>query len=412
MAVTPVRSYPPAFLRNPDPALPAYIAAGALFAGLAARGFLVPLQAHELGADRFTVGLLFTLSTLSAAILSLPAGFLADRFGRRSMVMLSAVLGGGSQVAIAFSGSVPLFAFWQVVGGLGAGAAQAAIFATVADTAPRDRVGRAMGWATLGMQVGFLAGPAVAGVLLTVVDLRGDLAVTSALYAIGLVVALGFPSERVHPERGIDVIGPLRELAVGRGFWAVVLGLFAATLLWGTVQAYLPLFGKEVLRLPGAAIGYLLALQAISNGLARIPGGRLVDRAPQKGRIVAAGILVYAVVVFLLPHTAGFWAPAVLLVGGVPFLATAFVAITVAFSQLSPPDRRGVAMGVYGTTLFVGLAVGPLAFGPVMSSSGYAAGFGLCAVSAVALSLVMLGARVADRRLRPAVALPPSAPGA
>lgn len=63
-----------------------YLAAGSIFAALAARGLLLPLRAHELGGDKVQVGLLFTVFTVTAAGLSLAAGFLADRFGRRSLI--------------------------------------------------------------------------------------------------------------------------------------------------------------------------------------------------------------------------------------------------------------------------------------------------------------------------------------
>ena len=48
-----------------------YVAAGASFAALSARGLTVPLYAHELGADRFQVGALFSVATLAAALLSM-----------------------------------------------------------------------------------------------------------------------------------------------------------------------------------------------------------------------------------------------------------------------------------------------------------------------------------------------------
>jgi MFS family permease len=391
--------------------LPISIAAGAFFAALAARGFLVPLRAHELGADRFTVGLLFTLATLSGAVLSMPAGFLADRFGRRRMVVISAVAGGLSQLAIAASSSVPLDELWQIVGGLGAGAAQAALFATVADSAPGHRLGRAMGWVTLSMQLGFLAGPAIAGVLLQFIDLKTDLALTCILYAVALATTVMFPRGRGRAAAGWNIVASLQEVARSPGFWPVVIGLFASTIVWGTVQAYLPLFAKEILLLPGAAIGYLLAIQAVSNGLSRIPGGWIVDRAPRKGPIVAAGVVVYSAAVIVLPHLHGFWLPAIVLALGVPALATAFIAISVSFSNLASPERRGVAMGMYGTVLYLGLAVGPAVFGGIMGTSGYVAGFTACAVTAIGLSLVMLGLREISHRGRPAVVLPPAAPG-
>src|SRR6202165_664564 len=66
-----------------------YIAAGASFAALSARGLTVPLYAHDLGANRFEVGALFSVSTLAAALLSLPSGVLGGRFGARSLVSIS-----------------------------------------------------------------------------------------------------------------------------------------------------------------------------------------------------------------------------------------------------------------------------------------------------------------------------------
>src|SRR5260370_10766332 len=77
-----------------------YIAAGASFAALSARGLTVPLYAHELGADRFQVGALFSVATLAAALLSMPAGVLIDRFGTRTLLTISLIIAAGSQAAM------------------------------------------------------------------------------------------------------------------------------------------------------------------------------------------------------------------------------------------------------------------------------------------------------------------------
>ena len=392
--------------------LPIYLSAGAFFAAIAARGFLVPLRAHELGADRFQVGLLFSLATLAGAALSLPAGLLADRFGRRSMVLFSALTGGVSQVLIATSASVPLDDAWQVIGGLGGGAAQAALFAALADAVPAARLGRAMGWLTLAMQVGFLGGPALGGALLNFMDLRAALAVTTVMYLLPLGLAPLISGAR-SSAASWDLVTPLREMARRRGFPAAMLAMFGATIVWGTVQAYLPLFGKEALGLSGPAIGYLLAIQAVFNGLSRVPGGRIVDRAQRKGVIVAVGIVGYSVAVLVLPHLVGFWAPAIVLSAAVPLLATAYVALSVTFSSLAPRNGMGVAMGLYGSVLFFGLGVGPAVFGEVMDRSGYVAGFTACGVAAIGIAVAGLLVRAYEPALRrqPAVVMPPPSPG-
>jgi MFS family permease len=387
-----------------------YVAAGAAFAALSARGLTVPLYAHELGADRFQVGALFSVATLAAALLSMPSGVLIDRFGTRRLIMFSILISAGSQLAMAFATSVaPLF-LWQIVGGLGVGAQQAALFSAVTALVPSGRLGRAMGWLTFSMQAGFFIGPSVAGLLLQWIDLRTDIAVTAAMLVLAIPGAL-VTSSAPQSGRGLALMEPLRALVRQPSFTPVVIGLVAATMAWGTVGAFLPIFGKENLGLPSAQIGLLLAIQAVANGLARIPGGRLVDRARHRWPIVFVGVMVFSVATIVLGHLSGFWAPVILLVLATPFIATVYVAIGVVFGDLSAGSTRGVTMGAYGTVLFVGLAAGPLAFGPIVQSYGYAAGFTVCAVVAMALAVVMAAFHAEPLRRRSEVPLPPATPG-
>ena len=388
-----------------------YIAAGASFAALAARGLTVPLYAHDLGADRFQVGALFSVATLAGAALSLPSGLLIDRFGPRALLAFSLVVAAGSQIAAAATTTVfPLFV-WQIVGGLGAGAQQAALFSAVTESVKSGRLGRAMGWLTMSMQVGFFVGPSIAGLLLTWLDIRTDLAVTTAMLVFAVPGALLASGTRQSVQRGLSLREPLRALVAQAAFVPMTIGLVAATLVWGTVGAFLPIFGKEALHLPGSQVGLLLALQAVANGLSRIPGGRLVDRARNRWPIVFVGVVVWSSATVVLGHLTGFWGPAILLIAATPFMATVYVAIGVVFGDLSAASTRGVTMGMYGTILFLGLAAGPLVFGPVVKNNGYAAGFTACAAVAIALALVLAAFHAEPLRRRVGVRLPPPTPG-
>lgn len=366
-----------------------YVAAGALFAAIAARGLTVPLYAHDLGASRFTVGALFSVATLAGAFLSLPSGVLVDRFGSRTLLAVSVAMTAGSQLATALTPTVPPLFLWQVVGGLAAGIQQSAIFSAVTESVSRGKLGRAMGWLTFSMQAGFFLGPSVAGVLLRWIDVRTDIAVTTAVLLFALPGMIAASNTRQHTGRGLSLREPLRSLFRQPGFAPVTIGLVAMTLSWGTIGAFLPIFGKEALALPSAQVGYLLALQAVVNGASRIPAGRLVDRVAQRWPIIFAGGVVWSVAMAVIGHLTGFFWPAVVLAIGTPFMATAFVAIGVVFGDLSVASTRGVTMGMYGTILFLGLALGPLLYGPIVQGYGYAAGFSVCAVVSVVLVLVM-----------------------
>src|SRR5450759_853121 len=388
-----------------------YVAAGASFAALSARGLTVPLYAHDLGASRFEVGALFSVSTLAAALLSLPSGILVDRFGARALLAISFVLAAGSQLATAVTPSVaPLF-FWQVIGGLAGGVQQTALFSAVTESTSASRMGRTMGWLTFSMQAGFFLGPSVAGIALRWIDIRTDIAVTTALLLFAIPGALAASGTRQQTGRGLSLRAPLQALLRQRSFLPVTIGLVAATLVWGTIGAFLPVFGREALGLPSAQVGYLLALQAVVNGLSRLPGGRLVDRARHRWPIVFVGVLGWSAACVVLGHLTGFVGPAIVLAAGTPFMATAFVAMGVVFADLSATSTRGVAMGMYGTILFLGLSAGPLVFGPVVQGYGYEAGFTACAVVASVLAVVMAAFHAEPLRPRTEVPLPPPAPG-
>jgi MFS family permease len=387
-----------------NPTLPIYVAAGCIFAAFAVRAFALPLRVLELGGDKVAVGLLFSVGTVTAAGLSLPAGFVADRFGKRALLLLSIGIGGLSQLGMGVASSVPPLFVWQALAGAGAAGAQAALMSTLVDVVPSARVGRAMGWLTLAFQVGFLTGPALAGMSLHWIDLGTALAVSTALFALALAMTLGI---RTAPGRevGWNLIGPLRAIAGSRAFAVATVGMLGATVLWGTLQAYLPVFGREQLRLSPEQIGYMIAIQAVANGLARIPGGRIVDRLPRRGLLVAFGLGIYAVAIAVLPHLSGFWATTLLLTISVPILATVYIALGVVFSNLSTAETRGVAMGVYGSVLYLGLGFGPAIFGTIMEHSGYLAGFTACAVTGLLLAALTAALRSSRVRLpRPAAA--------
>lgn len=388
-----------------------YVATAALFASIAARGLTVPLYAYGLGASRFEVGALFSVATLAGAVLSLPSGLLVDRFGPRTLLIASLVLTAGSQLATAASPTVaPLF-LWQLAGGLAAGMQQSSLFSAVTESVSGSRLGRAMGWLTFSMQAGFFLGPSIAGIALRWIDVRTDIAVTTLLVALAIPGAILASGTRQHHGRGLSLREPLLALVKQRAFLPVTVGLVGMTLSWGTIGAFLPVFGKEALGLPSSQVGYLLALQAVVNGLSRPPGGRLVDRIRQRWGIVFAGIVIWSAAIAILGHLTGFVGPAIVLVLGTPFMAMGFVAIGVVFGDLSAASTRGVTMGVYGTILFAGLAAGPLIFGPLVQTYGYTAGFSACAVVAVLLGVVMAGLQAEPRRRREASPIPPATPG-
>ena len=385
-----------------------YLITACTFGVAGARGLTIPLYADQLGASRGEVGLLFSTFTITGALLSLPSGVLADRFGRRNMVVFSLLAIAISQLLSGATHDVRLLFVSQLIGGLGGGAAQTSLMAALADQVPMERMGRAMGWLTLCFQVGFLAGPAVAGILLRWVNLQTDILLTTVPVLLALGLSVSVSGRQGGKAARLNIWRPVQGLAVQPGFYALVIVFLAATMLWGTLQAYIPVLGRRGFGLSPTEVGYLLAIQAVVNGASRIPAGRILDRVARKGTIASLAATGFAAAMLVLPHLHGFWIPTLLMVVAVPLIATSFIAISITFVQMAPAESRGAAMGVYSTILFLGLGAGPAIFAPLMDRS-FVAGFTACALTGAALASVALLARVEPIRSRLArsAAIPP-----
>lgn len=391
--------------RSENPLLAIYLITGLSFGAAGARNLAIPLYADQLGATRGEIGLLFSTFTITAALVSVPAGLLADRFGRRNLVIFSLVAMGTSQLIAGITTNLDVLFLTQLLGGIGGGASQTVIMAALVDCAPRERMGRAMGWLMFSTQTGFLAGPAVAGILLRWFDLERDLLVTTVPVAMALALTPWIGSVKGR-EVKLEIMRPLSRVAAQRGFTGLVIVALAATVLWGTYQAYIPIFGTGGLGLDGTMVGYLLAIQAIANGVTRVPAGRVLDVVTRKGLVAAVTTAGFAGGLLVLPHVHGFWVASMLLLLTVPMISTAFITIGIVFVEMADAESRGAVMGVYSAVLFLGVGTGPAVFAPLMDRS-YVTGFTVCAITGVVLagvSLLALGEPIHRRR---AAIIPP-----
>ena len=100
-------------------------------------------------------------------------------------------------------------------------------------------------------------------------------------------------------------------------------------------------------------------------------GSRQIDRTVRCAPYAIGGLLVASLATALLPHLDG--QGPVLLLSAVSGIA--FVAISAAPAAFTTPATRGLVMGGYSTCLYLGLALGSLALGPVITLRGHVTGF-------------------------------------
>lgn len=383
------------------PLWPAYLAMFTFTLGQWASGVAIPLHVQSLGGSLTEAGTIAAIRFGLGAIFSLPFGAVADAWGTRRTVTVAVI--GSAMVnlvpilAQTTGSTTPLYA-WAILSGLTSSLFLPAIGAYVAGSANEKRRGSAFGWMTLGTHSGIALGPAVGGLAWQHLGIP-----QTYLLAAGLaLVALAGPIlMRGAIRTRIDVRGlPGMVVALARdrvvvGCWVAGFGI---GLPWGAVSGLFPLFGTSI-GLAAGSIGLLLALQSITNGLSRVPLGRLIDRRAVPPVAMAGGCLAYAAATSLLGLQAGPVGIAAVFMVGILALAFTLMMIQVVISERAPAGLRATGLGGYSTALSAGLGIGPFVTGSVAQSGGFGIGFASVAamgagVAGVAAFLLLSARRV------------------
>nr|BFE78111.1 hypothetical protein GCM10020093_007120 [Planobispora longispora] len=169
------------------------------------------------------------------------------------------------------------------------------------------------------------------------------------------------------PPRGPALMLTLATVGFAVNFWA-----------WALLSPLGPRF-KELLSLSASQQALLVAVPVIVGSLGRIPVGALTDRFG--GRVMFPLISAATIVPVLFIGVAGQGSLAALLAGGF-FLGiggTAFAVGVPFVNAWFPPERRGLAIGVFGAGMG-GTAISALTTVPLVKTGGSATPFLLTAV--------------------------------
>jgi DHA1 family multidrug resistance protein-like MFS transporter len=357
---------------------------------------ILPLFLRERGASYSLVGVIVGAALAAQAVGQWPAGWLAERIGRREMMVVGLLVAAAASLMFLFPLSVEWLVVVRFVQGLGFAAAAPAEVALVADVVPADQLGRSYGWVSAARQSGIIVGPAIGG-LLAVFGRWTVFAVTgAALAAAALVAALTLPASVRRPRADVSIARVfVRSTRVGVALRAVVTMTIGLGLLIGIYDVIWSLYMRQ-LGASDVVIGLSFTLFALPLVAATPFAGWGSDRWDRRWLAfgsVALGSLMALVYPFLT------YIPIVIAVGIVEGALWAFTEPAMnAFLMEAVPDRRGEAQGVVGTAMSGSMAIGSLIGGslfamglgvPFFVAGGVGFGFALAAVP---------GLRAAGRR--------------
>ncbi|MFM0359368.1 MFS transporter [Paraburkholderia sediminicola] len=340
--------------------------------------FVAPLLAKSLQIDHATLGRVFGAGFIGTVLGSLIVGPLADRFGRRPMLLLALAVTGIFTLGCAFATSATMLAALRFIGGLGMGGAIPPVAAITAESSSPQRRSSLVILMFIGFPLGAVVGGAITAALMVrfgwpFVFLMGG---TFALLAL-IPVLLVIPAQTVsRAERaaarqhstvhGLEVVGSV--FAGGRlpATLALWFGVLSSMILSGFLVSFMPTIlnmngvepGRAALGsviLNFGAIGGALVISAVVGKRGPfVPvaisflGGAVLTVA--LGQIIGAGNVAFAML----------FAVGAFLVGG----QLTFPAIA---SHLFPADVRAAGIGWALAVGRIGSIVGPVVGGILLS---------------------------------------------
>jgi predicted MFS family arabinose efflux permease len=327
---------------------------------------LLPYFGRSLGAGGAAIGALFGAYSLTQFLMAPLWGRLADRFGRRPILLISIGWGVVAYVLFAVADNYAALLVSRVLAGLSAAVIGVSQAYLVDRTAPADRA-RGMGLLGAALGMGFVVGPALGAALS-----RWGFAVPGYVAAVLTAVNLGLavrwlPESLTTADRRAGSARQVPRLAVvGRSGLAGLFGiLFLTTAGFSILYPVFPLFVHERLGFGPMQAGYLFSSMGVVAVL--VQGGLLGRLAGWIGerRLLAVGTLVMGLGLALLPL------PFVrsLVVLGAVMLPMAFgYAVTTPIAQtllsrLSDPLDQASNLGIGQSMSSLARAVGPLAGG-------------------------------------------------
>lgn len=348
------------------------------------RGPVLPLYAVAHGATATGVGIIIGAHMAAAAFGSIPLGRAGDLWGRRALLIGGIAVTVVSSLLLPFVEHEVALALVYGAAGLGVAAFTPSALALVSEAAS-NRAGQAFAWYTTAHYGAIAVGPFVGGLVAAWWGYRQSFLVSAVGAAIALVVAGLVPLNGSRVEASAPA--PFAQVRANRRAWAGWLISFAGLVIQGVFFTFFPLLANER-GLSAAAIGLVFLVLGLGNIVARFPAGWLVDRTGRYARFAVGGIAIASLLTMAVPHLRGTptLLAAVAVFGAVNGLAG--VACGVGLAAASTSSTRGLVMGGYSTALYLGLAIGSFAFGPVITHHGYTVAFALGGTVGIAGALV------------------------
>jgi MFS family permease len=348
------------------------LVSGFVILGISIISPVLPQYALSFSVPVALVGWAISAFALARVVMDIPAGFLADRFGRKRNMIFGLVLIILSSIAAGTANNYAWLISARIVEGIGSALYITAATTWVAQVTAGESRGRYMSLYSGLIFAGTSFGPAIGGYTAAHFGLNAPFFAYAIFAFVGLIATLPLKetADSSRATRSQTRMKDVLSVLSNGPFMLVNCSVLALFFLRAGVRSTLvPLYASLNLGLPEERIGILLTVAAVVTSLISFPSGWLSDKVGRKRPIMAC-LFLSGIAVLLIPLEGSLAS----VMGIMVFygLATGLQGSIAAWpADVAPEGRLGTSMGVYRVMGDIGMVLGPITVTYIAEYTGH-----------------------------------------
>lgn len=341
---------------------------------------ILPFYATSLGAQPLHLGMLTATFALMSLLFGPVIGKLADRHGRKKVLLGGTAGFLTGYLIFAFTHSLEAAFVARAIEGVAAAGIFPACISLLSDFTTEKERGKAMGLVGMSFSLGFIVGPAFGG-LAAGISVQAAFLLSALLSAANFVSIAAQVREPREKAESKDIIG--KEVSMLQHVSSPLLFLFLSStmiaFMIGGLDAVLALYTAEKLGFSSTQVGVIFTYIGVLIMAMQFVGGALVNKFGEK-KLIAAGMFISGTGFLLLSFTNNWTSLLLPLAVFVAGNAIVFPSVTALLTK-KVQGKRGVVLGLLASFNSTGQLLGPLVGGLLYGINHSYAFLGMAAVT-------------------------------
>lgn len=373
---------------------------------------VLPLYAKSFGLTATMIGVVVGVFGVGRLLVNVPVGYVAERYGRRVVLIGGLALSVVSALLTAFAPNYGVLVVLRFFSGIGSAMYVTGAVILITDITAVQNRAKYLSWQEGSLVFGSSVGPVIGGFAADLWGLRAPFLLLAGLCAVACVLAWNqVPSVKAGTRAVAKPTAPTGNKPAKKGiWWALVdpafffIGFFGMMIFFtrtGGRGSIVPLLATSKAGLSATQLGIVFTVNALVAFLTMVPAGVLSDRFGRKvvilpaALVTAGGLVLFVIAGNMLMYVfAGFVLGLGIGIAGATPPAWA--------ADISRAGNIGVTMGLYRTFGDFGNMIGPVLLGWIADRASFESALLVNAglVVLIAIGLLIFGKESVKRRSR------------